>query len=97
VLAGTMTTSSCSCHRISDASQIAIFLIAVTIIVCLIVAHHCADHRAVQRRAQRRAPKPGTHLTHLTERYARALQWTISHPWKVAGLIVLTLAASRCR
>jgi HAE1 family hydrophobic/amphiphilic exporter-1 len=99
VLAGTMTTIIVFLPIVfGRKGEITVFLthVAVTIVVALIASLVIAQTIVPMLSARVTAPpapKPGALIPRLTTRYARMLEWTIAHPWKMAGLIVVTLAS----
>ena len=99
VVAGTMTTVIVFLPIVfGRKAQITVFLthVAVTIVVALLASLIIAQTVVPMMTARvtpPRPPKASAFLPRLTERYARALQWTIAHPWKMGGLILLTIVS----
>jgi HAE1 family hydrophobic/amphiphilic exporter-1 len=99
VLAGTMTTIIVFLPiMFGRKGEITVFLthVAVTIVVALVASLLIAQTIVPMLSARVVAPpKPAATalMSRITERYARALTWTIAHPWKMAGLILLGLCS----
>lgn len=81
-----------------EKNEVSIFLthvaipIVVAMIASLLVAQTLVPLLAARlKSAHVAAPLP--FMTRLQDRYARMLRWVLAHPWKTAGLVVLTLAS----
>jgi HAE1 family hydrophobic/amphiphilic exporter-1 len=99
VVAGTMTTIIVFLPIVfGRKGEITVFLthVAVTIVVALVASLVIAQTIVPMLSARVSAPPPpkaGALIPRLTDRYVRMLEWTMGHPWKMVGLIVLTLAS----
>jgi hydrophobic/amphiphilic exporter-1 (mainly G- bacteria), HAE1 family len=79
-----------------ETNQISIFLkhVAIPIVVSMIASLLIAQTLIPMIAARIRAPREVTGTSwmgRLQERYARSLAWVLSHPWKTAGLVMLTV------
>src|SRR6185437_786731 len=99
VVAGTMTTVIVFLPIVfGRKAEITVFLthVAVTIVVALLASLIIAQTVVPMLTARVTPPRPAKAdalLPRLTDRYARALQWTLLHPWKMGGLILLVLVS----